>query len=73
MSDVLIRDVPDEVLSALDERAKRLGLSRGEYLRRGLIRDARVADEPVTVDDLHTFAQRFGDLREPDVETAAWS
>jgi hypothetical protein len=40
MSDVLIRDVPVEVLAVIDHRASRLGLSRNEYLRRQLSQDA---------------------------------
>jgi plasmid stability protein len=34
MTDVLVRDVPDDVIAAVDARATRLGLSRSEYLRR---------------------------------------
>ena len=34
MTDVLIGDVPDKVITALDAHAGRLGLSRSEYLRR---------------------------------------
>ncbi len=33
MTDVLIRDVPDDVVSAIEAKAKRLGLSWTEYLR----------------------------------------
>jgi len=36
MVDVLVRDVPDDVVRALDARAGRLRLSRSEYLRRRL-------------------------------------
>ncbi|MBA2282299.1 MAG: ribbon-helix-helix protein, CopG family [Acidimicrobiia bacterium] len=36
MTDILMRDVPDEVLAAIDAKAKRVGLSRTEYLRRAL-------------------------------------
>ena len=36
MTDVLIRDVPDDVIAALDAHAGRLGLSRSEYVRRRL-------------------------------------
>jgi Ribbon-helix-helix protein, copG family len=35
-TDVLIRDVPDDVIAALDAHAGRLGLSRSEYVRRRL-------------------------------------
>ena len=36
MTDMLIRDVPDDVIAALDAHAGRLGLSRSEYVRRRL-------------------------------------
>jgi hypothetical protein len=38
VTDMLIRDVPDDVLAAVDARARRLGLSRSEYVRRRLCR-----------------------------------
>jgi len=31
MTDVLVRNVPEEVIAALDARASRLGLSRSQY------------------------------------------
>ena len=34
MTDVLIRDVPEEVIAAIDARAARLGVSRSEYVWR---------------------------------------
>lgn len=34
MADVLIRDVPDDVVAALDAHAGRLGLSRSHYVQR---------------------------------------
>lgn len=72
MSDVLIRDVPDDVLAAIDAKAKRLGLSRTEYLRRQMVRVATGADAPVTADDLRKFAERFADLADPAVMRGAW-
>jgi plasmid stability protein len=39
MADILIRDIPEEVIAAIDARAKRVGLSRTEYLRRALERE----------------------------------
>jgi hypothetical protein len=71
--DVLIRDVPEVVIAALDAHADRLGLSRSEYLRRRLSQDA--ASTPasaVTTEDLARFADRFGDLADPDVMSRAW-
>ena len=46
MSDVVIKDVPDDIIAALDALANRLGLSRNEYLRRRLAQDARAAKTP---------------------------
>lgn len=66
MADVLIRDVPDEVIAMVDAHAARLGLSRSEYVRRRLAQDA-MADARVTVvADLQRFAGDFGDLAHPD-------
>jgi plasmid stability protein len=72
MTDVLIRDVPDDVIAALDTRARRLGLSRSEYVRRRLAQDAATANSPVEVADLGRFADTFGDLADPDVMSRAW-
>lgn len=72
MRDLLIRDVPEEVLAGLDERAKRLGLSRAEYLRRTLAREAAVSAVEVTAADLQRFGDRFADLADPQVMGRAW-
>jgi hypothetical protein len=72
LADVLIRDVPDDVVAALDAHAGRLGLSRSEYVRRRLAQDAAVFDSAVSVGDLERFADVFGDLADPDVMAQAW-
>ena len=72
MTDMLIRDVPDDVVEALDAHARRLGLSRSEYVRRRLAQDAAVADSPVNARDLTRFAETFSDLADPDVMSQAW-
>lgn len=72
MADVLIRDVPDDVITALDSHASRLGLSRGEYLRRRLAQDAVTSWGPVSTGDLERFADAFGDLADPEVMSQAW-
>jgi hypothetical protein len=72
MTDLLIRDVPDDVLAAIDAKAQRLGVSRSEYLRRALARERAVADADVTVDDLERFADVFADLADEDVMRQAW-
>jgi plasmid stability protein len=72
MRDMLIRNVPEEVIAAIDARASRLGLSRGEYVRRKLAQDAATADTAVTEQDLARFADVFADLADPDVMSQAW-
>ena len=72
MTDVLIRDVPDDVIAALDTHASRLGLSRSEYVRRRLAQDAAISDSPVSVGDLTRFARTFSDLADPAVMSQAW-
>ena len=72
MTDILIRDVSDEVIAAVDARAGRLGLSRSEYVRRRLAQDAAAAGTGVGAGDLARFAEIFGDLADPDVMSQAW-
>ncbi|MGP8159950.1 MAG: FitA-like ribbon-helix-helix domain-containing protein [Candidatus Dormibacteria bacterium] len=72
MADVLLRDVPDDVLAALDARASRMGISRSEYLRRRLSEDAATSAAHVGPDDLRRFAEVFSDLADPDVMARAW-
>lgn len=74
MTDVLIRDVPDDILVAIDADAARLGLSRTEYLRRTLTQAATRASGVVTttVEDLARFGTSFADLADDDVMRQAW-
>ncbi len=72
MTDILIRGVPEEVVTAIDAKAKRVGLSRSEYLR-ALDRE-RVQDAgPVTVEQLRRAPSLVRDLDDPDVMDGAWS
>jgi hypothetical protein len=73
MTDVLIRDVPDDVLAVIDNRAAGLGLSRSEYLRRQLSQEAARSHATVTVADLERLAELTRDLNDPDVMEQAWS
>lgn len=72
MTDMLIRDVPDDVIAALEAHACRLGLSRTEYVRRRLAQDAAVSGSRVSTGDLTRFAETFRDLNDPDVMSQAW-
>jgi hypothetical protein len=71
MTDLLIRDVPDDILAAIEAAASRLGLSRSEYLRRTLAQTAMRSDT-VTVEDLARFSTVFADLADDDVMRQAW-
>ena len=73
MTDILIRDVPDDVVSALDARAKRMGLSRTELLRRTLKREASIrSDRKTTIEDLQRFSEMAQDLMDEEIMRRAW-
>lgn len=73
MPDVLIRDISAEDLARLDAQAARLKLSRTEYLRRQLHREASRSSGRVSADDLRRVSSRFADLEDPEVMRRAWS
>jgi hypothetical protein len=73
MADVLIHDVPEEVLAVIDRRAAGLRLSRSAYLRRLLSQEAGRSEVPVTVADLQRLSYLARDLDDPDVMNQAWS
>lgn len=73
MPDLLIRDFPVEDLDLLDEQARRLGLSRVEYLRRQLHQTARRLDSEVTAGDLVGLSELIVDLGDESVMGQAWS
>ena len=72
VTDMLIRDVPEDVVAAVDARASRLGLSRSEYVRRRLAQDAAMTGNAVSTGDLALFAELFSDLGDPTVMSQAW-
>lgn len=73
MTDVLIRGVAEADLARIDERAARLGLSRGEYLRRQIAQHAARDEGHVSVTDLQRAARLSQDLLNDDVMRDAWS
>lgn len=75
MADILIRDVSDDVIAAIDAKAARVGLSRAEYLRRALERERTPApdSDSVTASHLQRFADLASDLDDPDVMSGAWT
>ena len=72
MADILIPDVPDDVVAAIDRNAQRLGLSRSDYLRRALARERQAQSGEVSMADLTGFAAAFADLDDPEVMRGAW-
>jgi ribbon-helix-helix CopG family protein len=72
MTDVLIRNVPEEDLARIDEQAARLGLSRNEYLRRRIMQEAGRTRPEVTRADLERFSELSRDLLDEDVMRDAW-
>lgn len=73
MTDILIRDVPEDVVAEIDVKAANSGMSRAEYLRRVLARERANSSSQVTVASLARFAETFTDLEREDVMGDAWS
>jgi hypothetical protein len=71
--DVLIRNVPDDALARIDEQAARLGLSRGEYLRRQITQLGARRGGAVGREDFERLAHLAADLLDDDVMRDAWS
>ena len=72
MVDIVIEDVPDNVIAAIDRAAHRLGLSRGAYVRRVLARERDMEAAAVSAADLVRFASTFADLTDDAVMNRAW-
>jgi plasmid stability protein len=68
---LLVRDIPEDVVAALDAEAARRGLSRSEYLRR-VLTNASTGQGSVSVAQLAQFEQTFADLADPAVMDQAW-
>lgn len=67
MTDVLVRDVPDEVLARIDDEAARLGLSRNAYLQREMQRIARHrTGRDATAQDLDRNKEALAVLKDAD-------
>ena len=69
---LLIRDIPEDVVAALDAEAARQGLSRSEYLRRVLTHASSGQGRAVSVAQFAEFEQTFADLGDPAVMDQAW-
>ena len=72
MTDILIRDIEPDDLERLDQRARELGLSRNEFLRREINQIARRYEGKITVEDLQRAAYLARDLLDEEVMRGAW-
>ncbi|HWS36460.1 MAG TPA: ribbon-helix-helix protein, CopG family [Actinoplanes sp.] len=70
--DLLIRDVPDDVVAALDAEAKRLGTSRAEIIRRTLTHAFPHERGAVTREDWVRLETVYADLADAEVMEQAW-
>jgi Ribbon-helix-helix protein, copG family len=73
MTDILIRDVPEDLIDLIDRNARRLGVSRTEYLRRTLARERSYDVTPTTVADFARIAERFSGLDDDELMRRAWT
>ena len=72
MVDVLIHDIPDDVIDRIDSAAQVAGQTRTEYLRHQIGGIAAGGDAPVTLAGIDRFASHFTDRRDEDVLRDAW-
>lgn len=72
MTDVLIRDVADADLLAIDREAERLGVSRGEFLRWVTRNVARRSAPQATREDLLRSTNLARDLLDEEIMDEAW-
>ena len=73
MTDILIRDVPEDLVELIERNSRRMGISRSEYLRRTLARERASDVEPTTIADLERVGERFAGLADDELMRQAWS
>lgn len=73
MADLLIRDLSPEVVHALDVKAKTLGISRVELVRRSITREVSISSESVTEQHLAALVELLPDLGDVEIMRGAWS
>jgi ribose 1,5-bisphosphokinase PhnN len=73
MADLLIRDLAPELVIALDAKAKTLGISRVELVRRTITRDIAISTESVTEHHLAALTELLSDLADAEIMRLAWS
>lgn len=71
MADLLIRNVDPDIVARIDADAERQGVSRSEYVRRGL-EGMAFPHGRTTMADLERFADLARDLLDDEVMSKAW-
>lgn len=73
MADLLIRNLAPELVIALDAKARTLGISRVELVRRTITRDIAISSESVTEQHLAALTELLPDLGDAEIMRGAWS
>jgi len=73
MTDVLIRDVPEEDLARFDRAAAARQMSRPEYLRHKIASEPEPRRPKATLAAFQELAEAIRDLDDPEVMAGAWS
>lgn len=72
MTDLLIRNIDDDDVRAIDALAARMGLSRNELLRREARALASRSNEPMAREDLDRSVALLSDALDDDIMEQAW-
>jgi len=72
VTDILIRNIPEDTLNRIDTMARKQKLSRSEYLRRYLDHIAGVETLSASMDDLRRAASAASDLLDPQIKEQTW-
>lgn len=73
VADLLIRNLSPEVVTALDIKARNLGISRVEFVRRAITREVSATPGSLTEKHLADMVNRLQDLDNPEIMRGAWS
>ncbi len=72
MTDLLIRNINEDDVRAIDALATRLGLSRNELLRRETMSLARRGQPTASREDFERAARLFSDALDDEIMSNAW-
>jgi hypothetical protein len=73
MTDVLIRDVPEDDLARFDRAAAARNMSRPEYLRSKIASEPEPPRNKASLGAFQRLAKAIRDVEDSDVMAGAWS